>query len=78
MFFFFSLTAGSSVIYSCMQLFLAETEHIEGRGSGVGTVRVGMSSSCYGRGILHVIGCYEVTPATYVYNVLTKTWADWC
>ena len=61
-----------------LQLFLAETECMEGRGSGVGTVRVGMSSSCYGRGILHVIGCYAVTPATYVYNVLTKMWADWC
>ena len=45
---------------------------MEGRGSGVGTVRVGMSSSRYGRGIIHVTGCHEVTPTTYVYNVLTK------
>ena len=55
-----------------LQLFLAEAQHMEGRGSGVGTVRVGMSSSRYGRGIIHVTGCHEVTPTTYVYNVLTK------
>ena len=76
--FFFTLTAGSSVIYSCSQLFLAEGQHMEGRGSGVGTVRVGMSSSRYGRGIIHVTGCHEVTPTTYVYNVLTRMWADRC
>lgn len=47
-----------------LQLLLAETEHTEGRGVWrVGMVIVGMSSSCYERGI-HVIGCYEVT-----YNV---------
>ena len=67
--FFFTLTAASSVIYSCSQLFLAEAQHMEGSGSGVGTVRVGMSSSHYGRGIIHVTGCHEVTPQCVDKNV---------